>query len=127
MDHAGLRLPNSSAPFVLEVYYMHGGYSDVLYQQECADDASTKPKLVPVGCVSTTKLWKLNSDVEHILAATLYCLQKFQDWIATLPEIVVKVPVAGVQQVFALRDAGARLNGLVAKIAQYPVLFKHDA
>ena len=40
---------------------------------------------------------------------------------------MVKVPVAGVQQVFALRDAGARLKGLVAQIAQYPVSFKHDA
>ena len=27
---------------------------------------------------------------------------------------------------FALHDAGARLNGLVAQIAQYPVSFKHD-
>ena len=112
---------------MLEAYYTPGGYGGVLYQQERADDASAKPKLVPVGCVSTTKLRKLNSDVEHTLAATLYCLQKFRDWIATSPEIVVKVPVAGVQQVFALRDAGARLNGLVAQIAQYPVLFKHDA
>ena len=76
---------------------MPGGYGSVLYQQECADDASAKPKLVPVGCISTTKLWKLNSDVEHMLAAMLYCLQKSEDWIATLPEIVVKVPVAQVQ------------------------------
>ena len=98
-----------------------------MYQQECADDASAKPKLVPVGCVSTTKLQKLNSDIEHTLAATLYCLQKFRDWIATSPEIVVKVPVAGVQQVFNLRDAGACLNGLVAQTAQYPVSFKHNA
>ena len=42
------------------------------------------------------------------------------------PEIVVKVPVAGVQQEFALPNAGTRLNGLVAQIAQYQVLFKHD-
>ena len=26
-----------------------------------------------------------------------------------------------------MRDAGARLNGLVVQIAQYPVSFKHDA
>ena len=84
-DHAGLRLPDSSTPFMLEAYYMPGGYGGVLYQQEHAGEASFKPKLVPVGCVSTTKLWKLNSDVEHTLAAMLYCLQKFQDWIATLP------------------------------------------
>ena len=31
------------------------------------------------------------------------------------------------QQVFALRDAGACLNGLVVPVAQYLVLFKHDA
>ena len=40
---------------------------------------------------------------------------------------MVKVLVAGVQQAFALRDTGARLNGLVAQMTQYPVLFKHDA
>ena len=28
---------------------------------------------------------------------------------------------------FSLRDAGARLNGLIAQIAQYPVSFRHDA
>ena len=26
-----------------------------------------------------------------------------------------------------MRDAGARLNGLIAQIAQYPVQFRHDA
>ena len=28
---------------------------------------------------------------------------------------------------FSLHDAGARLNGLIAQIAQYPVQFRHDA
>ena len=51
---------------------------------------------MPVGCVSTTKTRKLNSEVEHALAATLYCLSKFRDWVATAPSILVKVPVAGV-------------------------------
>ena len=40
---------------------------------------------------------------------------------------MVKVPVAGVQQVFTLCDAGACLNGLVVQITQYLVSFKHDA
>ena len=39
----------------------------------------------------------------------------------------MRVPVAGVQQVFALRDTGAHLNGLLAQIMQYPVSYKHDA
>ena len=39
----------------------------------------------------------------------------------------MRVPVAGVQQVFTLRAAGACLNGLVAQFAQYPVSFKHNA
>ena len=28
---------------------------------------------------------------------------------------------------FSLHDAGARLNELIAQIAQYPVKFRHDA
>ena len=39
----------------------------------------------------------------------------------------MKVPVARVQQVFALHDAGACLKGLAAQVLQYPVLFKHNA
>ena len=82
---------------------------------------------MPVGCVSTNKRRKLNSEVEHTLAAALYCLYKFRDWVVTAPSIVVKLPVAEVHQLFSLRNASARLKGLIAQIAQYPVSFKHDA
>ena len=52
---------------------------------------------MPVGCVSTTKARKLGSEVEHALAASLYCLEKFRDWICAAPSIVIKVAVPGVQ------------------------------
>ena len=56
----------------------------------------TGKSLVPVGCVSTTKSRKLGSEVEHALAASLYCLDKFRDWVCTAPSIIVKVAVPGV-------------------------------
>ena len=39
----------------------------------------------------------------------------------------MRVLVAGVQQKFSLHDASAHFNGIVVQIAQYPLLFKHDA
>ena len=90
----GLDYRTGQRPSYLRRITRPGGYGGVLYQEEKYTGA--KPKLVPVGCVSTTKTRKLNSEVEHALAATLYCLSKFRDWVATAPSILVKVPVAGV-------------------------------
>ena len=75
--YGGLHLPDQWAPFILEAYYTARGYSGILYLEEAADGG--KPALVPVGCVSTTKTRKLVSAVVQTLAATLYCLEKFQD------------------------------------------------
>ena len=49
-----------------------------------------------------------------MLAATLYCLHKVCNWICLTPNIEVRVPIAGVQNVFRLQETGARLSSLIA-------------
>ena len=61
-NHAGLRLSKQNVPFVLKAYSIPGGYGDVLYQEKIPRE-DKNPQLVPIGCVSTTKMRKLTSEV----------------------------------------------------------------
>ena len=90
-NHAGLRSPNQNISFVLEAHFTPGGYSGVPYQEEIP----SKDKKLQLVLVSTTKMRKLILEVKLTLAATLYCLYKFRDWIAAAPSIAVRVPIAG--------------------------------
>ena len=69
--HAGLRLPDVNVFFILEAYVLLGEYSGILYQEGTVEG---KFSLVPIGCISTTKKCKLESEVEQMLAAALSCL-----------------------------------------------------